>query len=1089
MTILSSAKRSLRLLMCSCFLCASAAMATTLIDNVNDLMDWSVDSSLKVEPPHLKISLSKDDPHDNLRTFTRSFPAEILAGKTILLEFDIKGENIVRGKRHWHTVKMIFSYIAGDGKVNYADAGGQSGTFDWRTVRYAHTFPKDTRSEVTLRIGFQNSTGTIWLRNMKLKVLGTPVSIESVANIPYVDEVQGDKKGGWTDQGETQDGRYLQEAMRNKRHLSGMPFLPKLSGNGILAMKSARSPFGVEQATLQLPEKTQGRFLYILHTGAWLSKKSNDSVGQIIVKAKNGMTQTMQVRQNLDIGDWWNPSHLPNAGIAVRAKRPDGIPMGLYASRFALQEHMGDLESVQFVSVNGNAIWLIAGLAFSDDYLEVPKSKPLVIREGENWQPVAFAPRNVRKPNSALDVSQYYPFQKAGELGRVIINKDGRFAFEKEPDKPVHFYANSIGGGVINACGDKEGIKLFCQEMRKAGFNMIRTHFLDTWLMQNSEKPGEINKERLDQFDYLVYQMKEHGIYLNFDCMTGFLGYNHGNDWNARLTPECYKGQIHFSQAVKENWRKGVEHILTHVNPYTKTRLVDEPLLAMTHGYNEQEFAFMRPLKPEQCGPAFYGFLEKHYGTIGAFNKQFNTNYAAFKDIPMFEESKLADKYVRLFMFDTELKMMKWYRQQLNELGYKGPVSNYNMLKDQHYNSLRRFSDYVSINTYHDHPSGQTLKTISNRPALGIRSGHYRGAISTRQAGKPFVVTEYASVFWNQYRYDHSFAFASYAALQDIDVLTSHSGSVSVENFSDTRKNMVSFFIANDPVRIAAEYLGFFMYVRGDIKPANKHVRIAVDMDSIYESKAAIAPISTAQNLLALVTGFSIECKDASTPLAPLQKNEMRLQRSGGSSVITDLSGFSQTVDGTTDASQIIEAFKKNGFLPKNNKTDGVSIFDSITKEIYLDASKSFMKIDTPRLQGFCALEKSTGKATDFTLNELKENGCVAVVSIDGMKPIKSAKRMTVVFATDAKNKLMTFKDDDQRQVLSMGRWPVLLKTGAFTATVRNDHASKLKLYALDLAGNRIKQIKTTKVNGNAFTFSVDTKVDGTSVFFELVAE
>ena len=1079
----------------------ATAWGRPLIERTEDLLDWDRNPALEVDGGAVRLSLSPERPHDKMRCVERTFPARLLAGKTYRLEFELRGENITKGAKPWYSVKVMFSFTDGKGETHYIDAGGQLGTFDWRRVERDVSFPADLASSVRLSIGFQEVTGTIWLRRLRLAELGWPVSIASAANMAFEDETEGDGKGGWSDQGPDQDGRTLKAAIRQRlaqqgvKSLNGLPFAPQLDGKGVITLKSQRFPNGPETATVTLPQPQRARHLLVLHGACWLPATAKGDLGSIEVRDSQGHQQTIAVRANVDVADWWNPRTLENGGVAIRAKLTGGNSVGLYGSTFPLNSELADVASVTFRSLNGSPIWMVTGLALAMEPPELPKDRPVVITASDDWRAVSFPPRNVRTAGSALDVSPWYPFRgKSGDLGRLIINAQGRFAFETAPDRPVRFYANSISGGELDACKDHEGVRLFCQEMRKAGFNMIRTHFLDSWLMGGAPGERQFNPQRLDLFDYLVSQLKENGIYLNFDCMTGFLGYTTGkNAWSARLTDECFKGRMLFDQNIRDNWRWGVETLLTHVNPYTKTRLVDEPLLAMTHGYNEQEFAFMRPLKPELATPAYRDFLKRHYqGDLAAFNREANTAYASFDDVPMFEPGKEQSRPARLFMRETELAMIRWYRQQLDELGFKGPTTNYNMLKDQHYNALRRHCDYVSSNSYHDHPWGGNgaLNIISQSSSLGGAAPHYRGAISTRQLGKPFVVTEYASVWWNQYRHDHSFSFASYAALQDIDVLTSHAGSVSVRDLNDNPRKLASFCIFNDPVRVAAEYLGFFMFMRGDVRPADSRVRIAVDTSTIYDSPAAVSPLSSQQNRLALLTGFALECFDKPEDLTPLGQRELRLTRSGGSSVVTDLAGFSQLVDAKqTSSEQLVKLLKDRGLLPADNASDGISRFESATGELLLDTKRNFMRINTPRLQGFCAEAKTTAKANDFSLDQLDERGCVAAVAIDGLKPLRQARRITIVYATDALNNRMTFQDEERKTVSRYGDMPILLKMGRFTATLKSDHADALKLYALDLAGNRTREITTVKRSPGQLQFSIDTHRDGTTVFFELAAE
>jgi hypothetical protein len=84
----------------------------------------------------------------------------------------------------------------------------------------------------------------------------------------------------------------------------------------------------------------------------------------------------------------------------------------------------------------------------------------------------------------------------------------------------------------------------------------------------------------LDRFDYLVACLKENGVYLYFDAMTSWRGYRAGPGWSKEANAARFKSRIFFDDSVREHWKAGVRTLLQHVNPYTKTRLADDPVVA-----------------------------------------------------------------------------------------------------------------------------------------------------------------------------------------------------------------------------------------------------------------------------------------------------------------------------------------------------------------------------------------------------------------------------------------------------------------------------------------------------------------------------
>lgn len=88
----------------------------------------------------------------------------------------------------------------------------------------------------------------------------------------------------------------------------------------------------------------------------------------------------------------------------------------------------------------------------------------------------------------------------------MIVNAAGQLAFEKEPDRPARFLSSCEGTDAFIGRADVAGPQLdthekiaaYTQRLRRAGYNMTRTHFLDAVLVLRSEKAFEFSPENLD---------------------------------------------------------------------------------------------------------------------------------------------------------------------------------------------------------------------------------------------------------------------------------------------------------------------------------------------------------------------------------------------------------------------------------------------------------------------------------------------------------------------------------------------------------------------------------------------------------------
>ena len=152
-----------------------------------------------------------------------------------------------------------------------------------------------------------------------------------------------------------------------------------------------------------------------------------------------------------------------------------------------------------------------------------------------------------------------------------------------------------------------------------------------------------------------------------------------------------------------------------------------------------------------------------------------------------------------------------------------------------------------------------------------------------------------------------------------------------------------------------------------------------------------------------------------------------------------------------------------------------------------MDIERSFMTVNTPRLQGMCGLADATAKLMDFEVVSHNVEGNLSLAAVDSMEPIRSAKRLLLVRLTNALNTDMAFTDKDMTQLESIGTIPSLLRNSKFTVRIRNANAAGLKLYPLTLEGIPTgKSIAPVSVKGNIATFTVDTARDGNTVYFEI---
>jgi hypothetical protein len=726
-------------------------------------------------------------------------------------------------------------------------------------------------------------------------------------------------------------------------------------------------------------------------------------------------------------------------------------------------------------------------------------------RADAEWRPVDSSPTFVL-PGSALDMSRFIE-TSAGKYGRVILSQNGRLVFEQAPDKRVVFFGCSIAPHEVLGqwCPTKEAIRQWAGSVRRQGYNLVRPHFLDHYLTGASKTDLEFDPEALDRFDYLVACLKENGLYLYLDAMTSWRGYQAGPGWSAQATAQRFKSRIFFDDSVRAHWKTGVGQLLQHVNPYTKTRLADDPVVAMVLFFNEQNLNFYQSV-PEGFTAPWRAWLKQKYASTEALRAAW-TNAAGkclladgvtLDTVPLFEPRQIwqADPRncdVGLFVYDLHAELLDWYVRAVRELGYAGLVTHYDWLNHLGVQALRNRLPVISMHGYHAHPSDFVTKgsKISQESAVASVNRLFNSMATTRYGNRPHLVTEYGQVFWNRYRYEEGLLIGAYAAFQDWDGLMAHASPVVPRLDSAIRP----FWVGQDPVGRASQVVAGFAHLRRDVTPSPHYVEVPLQKAHIFDAAQHARALSADQAKLALLTGFGLAYPNEALPpgLRP-RKPDLRLPVFGTSETLVK-EFFSEVLDGTGGDKPLagaVTALKKAGVLGQANRTDPAKgLFESDTGQLFLNAPRHQLQVITPRLEGACVDSDLTpGRVAlqQLVIEASSVPASVTAIAVDD-RPLAESRRILLVYATDALNSGMSFTSPQRETLVALGKLPVLLRTGKLRATLATRQAPALKVWALALDGSRREPIAAA-VQGDTLTLSMDTsRLKTVTPFFELAAE
>ncbi|MCL2059350.1 MAG: beta-galactosidase [Oscillospiraceae bacterium] len=436
--------------------------------------------------------------------------------------------------------------------------------------------------------------------------------------------------------------------------------------------------------------------------------------------------------------------------------------------------------------------------------------------------------------------------------------------------------------------------------------NMIRFHHIDS--LRGSLAPDrrsiidytkghskELCEEGIDKLDYIIYQLKIRGIYTHIDLFTlrMFLP-GDGLDYPDLLEDKfevALKNINWYNKRIQELHKAYIEQYLTHYNPYTKTRYVDEPAVAIIQMVNENSI-FWDNRKKTWAFPSYRKELNKKwnqylldtYHTREELDKAW-TNRDGLKALRVYEDPKLFNVLDPGLGFWNELRSeydapvgdekspvrIAEHKKFLSKIGSEYVDDMTKFMKDLGVKCCINVSniplgvaeleivakgDVTEKNVYWNHPQrDQELKgypdvfhhlSSYNTSPLPFYEGERfesfkMNCISANSfgvvKGKPMVVTEWNVPHPTVFRPDVVMQMACYGALQDWD------GMLLFEYTNQPEKSMLDddmirgyFTSCNDPAVWGLMALSSAIFQKGLVSVARNIIDIGyTDVDKFHQ--------------------------------------------------------------------------------------------------------------------------------------------------------------------------------------------------------------------------------------------------------------
>ena len=638
-----------------------------------------------------------------------------------------------------------------------------------------------------------------------------------------------------------------------------------------------------------------------------------------------------------------------------------------------------------------------------------------------------------------VDISFVFADERpAGKHGFVRADgEDLRF----EDGTLAKFWGVNFNGG---ACfPSHEYSHQVAQRLAQAGCNIVRFHQLDAeWDTPNifSFTKGKrvtttrvLDPKSMDALDYLVYCLKEEGIYCYLD-MTTYRTFKEGDD--VPFHEELFDNSrpwCNTNARLIELQKEFACQIWNHYNPYTKLLYKDDPVFALSEITNENDlfadsdsrnrFYIRSPYYVNDFRQQFKAWLEAQGMEYDWENCDLYT-----KDMPMIE-----------FKIWITRKYYNEMRDYMRSIGVKIPITGTNW---SHGSGLCKAHDTMDFTDSHhyfyDWRWGNTERACAHKNITSVACG-FPSLPKMRLPGKPFFISEWDMPWPNAFRAEGPIYYAAVAALQNWAGLTIHTYSYGTRlNEMKVLGSELSgpvggvpyregiFSVWNDPAKFGLFYHSALMLRRQDITPANKKVAVnAADLS-----------------------------KNVSTAFA------------GGLEQYYMNNTFDNVLPEGYD-----EVVQESDKIPHANP--GKIVSDN--GQMWRDLGRQIGAIDTERTKVVYGMIGKGGSAAstkrrvpvDINLNGLSVDsytdfGVIALSSLSN-EPIETSDNILMSAIGRARNTGAQFDGD---KMLDVGRAPIMAEVINANIRLKTVHGTKMRVWGVNAEGFYAGQVPTTYEDG-----------------------
>ena len=493
-------------------------------------------------------------------------------------------------------------------------------------------------------------------------------------------------------------------------------------------------------------------------------------------------------------------------------------------------------------------------------------------------------------PLGALDLSTWRTTATpAGSRGRVTVSGTKLHEAGVEVRFNVASWAPDTTFAPIPS--DRAAVTAAAENLARQGYNGLRIHGVENWLMAGIDGAAIFNPARLDLFDFFLSELKRVGIFWVFNVQSYnlFLDMDGATNRFTYTEASSAKPRMYTEANIRANWTAGVSALLNRVNPYTGLNMLQDPAMLAVSVFNEQSTTFCAQVqfpsvwltRTGGSTPAAQTWVEwlsdsakSHgYANLAALNTAWGSAHASFAvaaavtvppfntSFPSTRQAVDAVKYAQYLEDD----LAAFFSAQITALGFPG-ITWWSEI----YHTLlegRGYGKYPINQVYAPHAYSTVINNgIADGSTMLAPQGNspiwdYENAMlmpSLLNNNKPFVAAEYGWPAWCKYMAQFP-VMAAVTRTHDSQYMTHFAqGDVfALDYFNDTtthgnRLRRIEPYhcpgnVTNDFVRVMLAAL----MLRGDVSPMDVTKRQQILLN---ERHYGTNPVNTARPARSMFT-------------------------------------------------------------------------------------------------------------------------------------------------------------------------------------------------------------------------------------------